>query len=158
MQQDNNIFLRILHRIEDIIVSILLFSILIFAVVQIILRNGFDNGIIWGDSLLRILVLWLGLVGAIVASRSDKQISIDVLSQFLMGKTKKLAEIFNNLFAGLVCLTISYFSFLFVQLEYQDAIIAFANVPAWITESIIPIGFLIMGIKYLTKMFLSNKL
>jgi len=54
----NSKFIIWLYRIEDLIVSFILFSILFFAVLQIILRNVFENGLIWGDSLLRILVLW----------------------------------------------------------------------------------------------------
>ncbi|MFK5949615.1 MAG: TRAP transporter small permease [Methylococcales bacterium] len=132
-------------------------SILVFAVTQIILRNFFDSGFVWGNSLLRILVLWLGLAGAILASRSGKQISIDVLSQFLSDSYKIIVQKLNYLFAAVICMIISYYSLLFVYLEYQDASIAFENIPAWLTESIIPIGFAVMGIKYLVKLLDNNK-
>lgn len=159
MQQDNNIlnkFIFWLYRIEDIIVTSLLSAILLFAIMQIILRNFFESGFIWGDSLLRILVLWLGLAGAIMACRKDKQISIDVLYQFIPEKYKYTIQNINFLFASIICLVISYYSLLFVIIEYQDSTIAFEKVPAWITESIIPIGFAIMSVKYFIKI-LNNK-
>ena len=160
MRQDNNLqykFVIWLNRIEDIIVTTLLSSILLFAIVQILLRNLFDSGFIWGDSLLRILVLWLGLAGAILACRKDKQISIDVLYQFVPDKYKLIIQKISFLFAAVICMTISYYSLLFVIIEYQDATIAFEKIPAWITESIIPFGFSVMGLKYFVKILNKNK-
>ena len=133
-------------------------AILLFAVSQIILRNFFDSGFVWGESLLRILVLWIGLAGAILASRSGKQISIDVLYAYVPDSYKNFVQKINHLFAAIICLIISYYSLMFVILEYQDSTLAFENVPAWLTESIIPIGFAILGIKYLVKIFNTIKI
>ncbi len=146
-----------LHRIEDIIVTFLLSSILIFAVTQIILRNFFESGIIWADSLLRILVLWLALAGAILASRQGKQINIDIFSQFIPDAYKHYIEKLNFLFASAICLLISYYSFQFVSLEYETGGYAFAEVPAWIAEAVIPLGFAIMGVRYLAQTLMHNK-
>ena len=133
-------------------------AILFFSVSQIILRNFFDSGFVWGESLLRILVLWLGLAGAILASRSGKQISIDVLYAYVPNSYKNMVQKINHLFAAIICLIIGYYSLMFVNLEYQDSTLAFENVPAWLTESIIPIGFAILGIKYLVKIFNTIKI
>lgn len=142
-------FMHLLQRLEDIFVTFLLSSILLLAVCQIILRNFFDSGLIWADSVLRILVLWLGLAGALLVSRHAKHINIDVLSQFIPANYKKFLDKLNALFAAVICFIISYFSYQFILLEYKDEIYAFEKVPAWFTEVIIPIVFLIMGIKYL---------
>ncbi|RDH82672.1 MAG: TRAP transporter small permease [endosymbiont of Galathealinum brachiosum] len=147
-----------ISRLEDIIVYFLLSAILIFAVLQIIFRNFFDSGFVWGDSLLRILVLWLGLAGAILASRNDKQISIDVLYPYVPDNYKKTVQKINHFFAAAICLIISYYSLLFVNLEYQDSTMAFESVPAWLTESVIPVGFALMGIKYIAKLFKKSKI
>lgn len=144
-----NQLIEFIHRIENNLVILLLASILAFAIMQVVLRNFFDSGIVWGESLLRILVLWLGLAGAIVASRQGKQLNIDVLSQYIAERYKIYIKKLNFLFTALVCLIISYYSFEFTLLEYQDGNFAFEKVPAWITISIIPIAFAMMSIKYL---------
>ena len=140
-----------LHIIEDVIAGIILLTIILFSLSQIILRNFLDSGFIWGDSFIRVLVLWLGLVGAIIASRKNKQISIDVLSQFIPVPHKIYIQKFNLIFAAFVCFIISYFSGQFVYLEYQDNTIAFESIPAWMTEIIIPIGFSVMGFRYVVQ-------
>jgi TRAP-type C4-dicarboxylate transport system permease small subunit len=52
-----------LHRAEDALLVVLLSTMIVLAGTQIILRNFLDSGFVWIDPLLRVLVLWLGLLG-----------------------------------------------------------------------------------------------
>ncbi len=122
---------------------------IIMAVVQIVMRNLFSSGIIWADSFVRITVLWLTLVGAMVASRNGKHIAIDGLLQTLNEDLQLWVRRFTDTFAAIVCLVVMYFSFVFVRLEYEDGGLAFENIPVWLCESIIPFAFLVIGLRYL---------
>ena len=73
-------------RIEQILLVILLSALILVAFSQIILRNIFSTGIDWGDAFVRSLVLWTGFIGATVAAREGKHISIDVVSRWLSHK------------------------------------------------------------------------
>ena len=137
-----------LHKIEDGIIVLMLSSMLGFAVLQIILRNMFNSGILWSDTFLRILVLWLGLLGAMIASRNGKHINIDLLSKYLPGKFSKLSDIFCQLFTACICAMVAYYSALFVLMEKASGDIAFANIPLWFCEAIIPFAFTVISIRY----------
>ncbi len=151
MHKDNYIrhILNLIYRIEDYFVVLLLSGILIISIIQISLRNFFNSGLIWGDSLLSVLVLWLGLAGSIVASRQGKHIHIDVLSQYLPEKYLIYSKKAGYLFASAICIVITYYSLEFVVDEYTLNEYAFASISAWVTESIIPLAFGIMGIRFL---------
>ncbi len=148
-----SLFIYYLQKIEDGILIGLLLSMISMAVLQIVLRNLFDSGILWGDGLVRVLVLWIGLVGAMIASRNNHHISIDVISRYLPGSIKKLSDLIISAFTASVCAVMTYFSFTFVLLEKEDGMTAFAQVPAWICESIIPIAFGIICFRYLILSF-----
>jgi len=148
--------LSLIDKFEDALVIFFLFNILLLAITQIVLRNIFNSGLIWGDSLLSILVLWLGLTGSIVACRQNKQINIDVFSQYLPEKYKLYVKQIGLLFAALVCFCISYFSFIFIHEEFLIGEYAFAKIPVWLTESIIPFAFFVMGIRYFLQSVLSD--
>ena len=135
-----NKIIIILNRIEDSILIGVLLSMLLMAVLQIFLRNFFSSGIIWGDALVRILVLWVGLLGAMVATRNNNHINIDIISRFLPGRIKIFSQLMVEMFAAFVCGVMTWFSYNFVQMEMEYEINAFANVPAWICEAIIPIA------------------
>ena len=141
-------FVSLLQKIEDGILISLLLLMIVMAVLQIFLRNIFDSGIIWGDSLVRVLVLWIGLMGAMVASRDYRHISIDVLSRYLSDSIKKMTTLVISIFTAFVCGIMAYYSFLFVIMEKEDGLIAFANIPAWVCESIIPISFIVISLRY----------
>jgi TRAP-type C4-dicarboxylate transport system permease small subunit len=138
-----------LQKIEDGILIGLLLLMIFVAVLQIFLRNLFDSGILWADPLVRTLVLWIGLIGAMVASRDNHHISIDLISRYLPDQTKKLTTLIISIFTTLVCAVMAYHSLVFVMMERTDGGMAFAMIPAWVCESIIPISFVIISLRYL---------
>jgi len=147
------IIILALQKLEDSILIGLLLSMICMAVLQIILRNLFDSGILWGDELIRVLVLWIGLIGAMVASRNNHHISIDVISRYLPEQIKKQTALITASFTSLVCAVMAYFSFRFVMMEKADGLVAFAATPTWVCESIIPISFAIITLRYLLLSF-----
>ena len=142
---------RISHvtaQVENGLMALLLTSMILLAAGQIVMRNFFDTGLSWSDPLLRIMVLWLGLLGAMAATRNREHISIDVLSRFLPPVWKHISQLVTDLFSAVVCGVIAYYAALFVLMEKEDGMIAFAEVPAWICESIIPFGFAVMALRF----------
>ena len=147
---------RFFLRFEESLLVIILLCTIIFAVAQIFLRNFFHSGIPWGDSLVRILVLWLGLIGAMIASRNHRHIKIDILSRHLNPTNQIRLRRFTDIITATVCFIIAWYAFTFVKIEFKDGLIAFENVPVWITEVIIPYAFFTMAIRYLLSALLPH--
>ena len=139
----------IIYRVEDSILVGLLLLMIIMAVLQIFLRNLFATGIVWSDVLVRILVLWVGLLGAMVASRQGNHINIDIMHRYLSERTKTVVKFIVELFTALICLIVAYYSLQFVRMEFVYGGEAFAKVPAWLCEAIIPFAFAVIAIRYL---------
>ncbi len=140
---------RTVHILEDGMLALLLASMIILASSQIFMRNFWNSGIDWIDPSLRVLVLWIGLLGAMVASRELSHINIDVISRLLPPFGRRIVATLTNLFSATVCCLVSYHSGRFVHMEYQDQTTAFSDVPAWLCELIIPVGFALMAIRFL---------
>jgi TRAP-type C4-dicarboxylate transport system permease small subunit len=139
----------IIYRVEDSILVGLLLLMITLAVLQIFLRNLFETGIVWSDVLVRILVLWVGLVGAMVASRQGNHINIDILDRFLPERAKIVVNFIVELFTAFICAIVAYYSLQFVQMEFADGGMAFAKVPVWLCEAIIPFAFVVIAIRYI---------
>ena len=147
---------QFLLRLEGILLIGILLTTIIVAVLQIILRNVFSGGLVWADSMVRIMVLWLGLLGAMYASQSGNHIKIDLLTHYLSAKHRRVTGRMVNLFSGIVCSIVAWYSFKLVLLEYEDGAIAFGNIPVWLCESIIPFAFMIMAARYLLDSIVNN--
>jgi TRAP-type C4-dicarboxylate transport system permease small subunit len=139
---------QIIHRFEELITALLLGGMILLAGSQIVLRNLFDSGLIWADPSLRIMVLWVALLGAIAATRENRHIRIDLFSHILSQRNQMLLTVLHNLFSTLICGLIAWHSARFVYFEWQDGTKLFSSLPAWIGEIIIPIGFTIMSIRF----------
>lgn len=140
--------LRGLYTLEDVLLAVILTAMIVLAAYQIILRNFFDGGIVWADPLLRVMVLWLGLLGALAASRGDNQISIDLLSRFLKGRVLAASGVLTAAFTALVCAVLAYAGWLFVKDSYEFGETIIRDLPAWWFQAIVPISFALMAWRY----------
>lgn len=138
-----------LHRAEDALLVLLLSAMIALASTQILLRNLFDSGFVWIDPLLRVLVLWLGLIGATVATRNNRHIRIDLLSKLFSRNIHRLIQSIIGQVSAWTCLVIAWYGFKWIQMDYADGVTSFAGVPAWLLEVIIPVTFALIGLRYL---------
>lgn len=139
---------QVVRWLEDWVLVAVLGGMILFAVLQIALRNFFGTGILWSDPLVRVLVLWAGLIGAMVAARLDRHIVISALAHFLRPRWKLGARAVTDAATAAVCLLLTWVSVRFVAADYAAGAMAFGIVPAWVCELIIPIAFLVMGARY----------
>jgi TRAP-type C4-dicarboxylate transport system permease small subunit len=148
MSSNNNKIISIINKIEDSLLVLILSSMIVLAVFQIISRNLFSEGVVWIDPLLRTLVLWIGLSGAIVATRQDNHIRIDIFTKYFPKHWLKIVHRLVYLFTLSICLLIAWHSARFVYSEYEYGTIAFASVPAWLNASIFPLSFFLIAVRY----------
>lgn len=141
-------FHQVVLKTEDSALVLLLLMMIVIAIVQIVMRNFMGAGLIWAESLLRITVLWVALLGAMVASRDNEHIAIDVLVDKCPEKYKTILIRFSCLVTTLICLVGAWYSLIFVIDEYQYAGIAFGIIPNWLCEVIIPFSLFIIAIRY----------
>jgi TRAP-type C4-dicarboxylate transport system permease small subunit len=84
-----------------------------------------------------------------VATRSDKHISIDALSRYIEGKFQYLLQAAVAQVSAWTCLVIAAYGFDWVRLDFLDGLVAFAGIPAWMLQAIIPLSFGVIGLRYL---------
>jgi TRAP-type C4-dicarboxylate transport system permease small subunit len=137
-----------IHRVEDLFLALLLTAMIVLASAQIFLRNLFDSSFSWGDPLLRILVLWVGLLGALAASRGNRQITVDVISRLLEGRAKSAARAVASLFTTAVCGVLAFHAGRFVEMERAIGTPAVGALPAWLFELVMPFAFGLACVRY----------
>ena len=134
---------------ENAVLVIILSSMILLAAGQIVARNVFGFGFIWSDELLRMLVLWIAVAGAVAASRADKHINIAILDRFLPQKLNSAVKVIVDFFTAGICAVVTWYSVNFVLLSYEYGDVLLGNVPAWILQLVLPLGFGLMSWRYI---------
>lgn len=144
--------LRALAAIEDALLVLLLAALVIIAAWQIIERDVFHTAIVWGDPLLRVLVLWVGLLGAVAAARDDRQITVDVAARFTREPWRSRIRVVTDLFTATVSGFLAWHAVRFLLDARAYGEVAFASVPLWAAGLILPIAFGLLSFRYLLLM------
>ena len=141
--------LHILSKFEDGLLVLILLLMIVSSAGQIILRDVFQSGFVAADPFARLLVLWVAMIGAVVAARNDKHINVDILSRLLSKSGRRRLRSFIHVVSAAVCVVITYSSLRFVIEEHNYGSTVFSQIPAWIAELIIPLGFGLITLHYL---------
>lgn len=126
----------------------MLTAMMLVAVGQIVMREVFGTGFGWADELVRLMVLWLALVGSIAACRENRHIRIDALSHVMPDTAVSIIRIVVDLFAAVVCgiIAVQAWRYLQIEIEYEDTVLV--NTPAWIAHAILPAAFLLISYRF----------
>ncbi len=134
--------------LETITLVSILTAMMIVAVAQIVMREGFGTGFGWADELVRLMVLWLALVGSIAACRENRHIRIDALSHVMPEVAVSVVRILVDLFAAVVCgiVAVQAWRYLQIEIEYEDTVLV--DTPAWIAHVIMPAAFALISYRF----------
>ena len=139
---------RLGRQAENTALVVLLGALVLLAVGQIILREVFETGFFRADELIKLLVLWLAMVGSIAATRDNRHIRIDALSHLLPKNAVIAIRLFVDVFAAVVCGVIAWQAWRYLQLEIEFEDTVLINVPAWMAHVIVPAAFALMSYRF----------
>lgn len=134
--------------LENALLLATLTGLILLAVAQILLRNVFDTGLVWSDELLRLMLLWLTMIGSVAASRENRHIKIDVLARFVPPRLTALSQLVTSLFATSICAIVAWHSLRFVLETRVFGDVVLISMPAWCVQAIIPAGFALVTYRY----------
>ena len=145
-------------RLEDGILTLLLVSMIFLSFTQILLRNFFETGLIWIDPLVRQMLLWITLVGAMVATREHNHITVDAIFRHIPpGRVKFATNFIGDTFAAIVCALLTYSTFRVFHMEFQDPQGGFiiTGLPLWVSLLTMPVAFGVMTLRFIRFSILS---
>lgn len=142
-------WLQRLHRFEDLLLAAMLLALVGLAVLQIVLRIGFDTGLGWAESISRAGVLWVALLGALGATRHRQHIMIDVVPRLLGPRARRGLWAFTQVAAALVAAALSWFGAGLVALERESPVPFVGDIPSWVPMLALPFGFGLMSLRFL---------
>jgi TRAP-type C4-dicarboxylate transport system permease small subunit len=143
---------RCLANLERAGVVLFLTVLLGLGLLQVIARNVLASGLFWADELMQHMVLWLGFLGASLATRAHRHLSIDVLSHFLPVRWQLWLGLLVNTAALGLCALLVQAAWGLVHSEYTAGTMLSFGVPSWLAQSIIPLGFGAIALRFIVRL------
>jgi TRAP-type C4-dicarboxylate transport system permease small subunit len=142
---------RAARSLETWLIVVILGGLIVLGAAQIVLRNFFSIGFAWGDGLARLAVLWLGLLGALAASRDGRHITMGALTRFFPQRLQTFAAVGGAWFGAAVSGALTWFSWRFVSdsREFGDTLLG--DVPAWWLQTVMPVAFALMALQFFSQ-------
>jgi len=150
--------MAVLWKFEDGLLVLILVGMIVLAFLQIMLRNVLGIGLVWIDPLVRQMLLWVALLGAMVATRNHNHITVDAISRFLPeGRIKYAAGLLCDTFAMIICGLLTYSTLQVFNLEFQNPTGGniMPGLPLWGSLATMPAAFGIMTLRFVRFSFLS---
>jgi C4-dicarboxylate transporter, DctQ subunit len=143
---------RLLAGFERAVIVVLLCSSLLLGLLQIILRNMFAGGLFWADEVLRHLVLWLGFLGASLATHEQCHLRMDVFVRWMPEGAQPWLALLLNLVAASGCAILAQAAWTFVRFERESSAVLSVGLAVWMVQSIVPLGFTLMMLRFALQM------
>jgi TRAP-type C4-dicarboxylate transport system permease small subunit len=137
------------NRVEEVLLVCLVVGMLALGFLQILFRNLISIGIVWIDPLVRHLVLWIALLGASIATRENRHISIDLLSGRVSPSHYSRVQGAVQVFSAVVCFLLVHPAVRFVQNDYVAGKTLAFGIPLWLAQAVMPAMMLVMGVRFL---------
>ncbi|MFV0436716.1 MAG: TRAP transporter small permease [Desulfopila sp.] len=138
-----------LARLEELALCLMLAAMIGLACLQIALRTFTGGGMLWADPLLRYLVLWSGLLGAVMATSRNEHIAIDLAAYLVPERLLPLVRLTCQLFSLLTAAALTWAAILFLQTEIEFGGPGLLAIKSWVWNLIFPLAFGLITLRYL---------
>jgi len=146
------------ERLEEGLIALLLAAMTFLTFTQVVLRYGFNSGFVWALEATTYLFGWLILFGLSYCVRVHAHIGIDLLVKALPTAARRIAGLIAIalclLYAGLM----TYGAWGYIERLMTLGITA-EDIPVqrWLLTIILPVGFVLLGIRLLEQAILILK-
>lgn len=139
-------FSRIINSLEESIIAILLASMTLLVFVEVVMRFGFNEGVMWAQELTLHLSAWLVLFGASYGVKIGSHIGVDALVKIMPPAVRRIIS-------GVAVIACLVYCGLFIQgswvyLEKMHMIgieLDDMPIPKWIAHSILLLGMVMLA-------------
>ena len=127
-------------RLENAVAIAILVAMTMLPLIEIASRIIIGRGISGSIVVVQNFTLWITLLGAALASRSERLLALST-QRFLPVHTQRFVKIFTSAIAVAVTSTLVVASFEFVDIERDFGDVISWDIPIWLVLSVLPVGF-----------------
>ncbi|PKL83896.1 MAG: hypothetical protein CVV24_02805 [Ignavibacteriae bacterium HGW-Ignavibacteriae-3] len=131
-----------------LVIGVVVMTLVVFF--DLLFRNLFDDGFIWAKELAAFLMIWVGFIGASLATKENKHLVVGIPEKLFPSKTLPYVSLLVCLIVFSVTIFIAYLGFNYVSetREFGETSLVL-NIPLWIVQIIIPISLVAIAFRFI---------
>ena len=135
------------HRTENGIASLALGGIMVLPLAEIVSRKFLSATIPGSGAFASALTLWLGMLGAAIAARDGKLLTLATGEFLPKGRTSAIAHVFSGAIGAMVATIFTLGGIALVRSDRAAGDVIAAGVPTWLADLALPIGFGLIALR-----------
>ena len=141
--------MKILDKIEELLVVVMLVLMTLLTFMQVVMRYGFNSGFTWALELTTVFFAVMIFVGISYGVRVGAHIGVDALVKRFPSGLRRATSIVIVLLCLLYAGLVIYGSWAYVSkmkivgVELEDL-----PIPIWVVRSILPLGFALLALRF----------
>ncbi len=143
-------FLRVLNKVEEAIICLMLISTTGLVFMDVVMRFGFNSGFIWSQELTLHMSAWFVLFGCSYGIKQGSHIGVDAFVKLLPPLGRRFLTTIGCLLALAYCGLVIYGGWVYlakmrtIGLQLEDL-----PIETWVARSILIVGFIFITIRIL---------
>ena len=133
--------IRVLVRIEDAVASLALLVMVVLPLGEIVARRFVGGGIPGSTSTVQHLTLWVGFLGAAIAAREGKLLSLATGTFIPEGASRRIIKILTAAITAAIAGLLVWGGLQLVVSEREFGGTIGPSIPTWIAQLVLPISF-----------------
>jgi tripartite ATP-independent transporter DctM subunit len=135
-----------LTTLEDGIAALALAAMVVLPLAEILSRRVFGVGVPGSGPFVQHLTLWVGFLGAAIAAREGKLLAL-ATGTFVPHRWRRATTVFASAVAACMATILAMGAVQLVLTERETGTIIAANVPAWVGQLALPVGFALIALR-----------
>ncbi len=157
MSEQKTLLTDHLQRVENTLAITVFFLLAFIPTFEMCARSFGAAGIPASPVLVQHLTLWIGFIGAVLATRQNKLLALTTKPLFHPDGEFHIGRWLAKNISFIVMISLFWGSYQLVRVEFQFPYNIAPNFPRWLAQSIMPVGFALMAVRIFYQSF-SNRM
>ncbi|MFQ5985520.1 MAG: TRAP transporter large permease subunit, partial [Alphaproteobacteria bacterium] len=139
------------RQAENTLTAAALLGLGLLPVLELVLRTFFNTGVPGTTGYVQHLTLWVGFLGAMIASRDNRHLNLSTGMVGLPPRLQGIAAMLAATISTAVASGLFWASLRFVWTETESPTLIGGWLPIWVVEAILPVSFAIITLRFVAQ-------
>jgi tripartite ATP-independent transporter DctM subunit len=151
------LFIYKIKSTEKVVALFVFIALVSLPAIEVITRIFGTTGVVASPVLVQHLTLWIGFLGAVVAARRNRLLSLTTKPLFDPENSINWKKLLGKITTIIIVLALAYGSWDLVQIEMEYPINIAPYLPRWGAQIVMPFGFFLIAVHMLINSYSSWK-